>query len=42
MGLGLAIVKRIIDGHHGVIRAASSMGQGTEFTISLPTGMPEL
>lgn len=42
MGLGLAIVKRIIDGHHGVIRAASSMGQGTEFTISLPTGEPEL
>lgn len=37
MGLGLAIVKRIIDGHHGVIRAASTAGQGTEFTISLPT-----
>ena len=36
-GLGLAIVKRIVDGHHGVIRAASTMGQGTEFTISLPT-----
>lgn len=40
MGLGLAIVKRIIDGHHGVIRAASTMGQGTEFTISLPTDQP--
>ncbi len=41
MGLGLAIVKRIIDGHHGVIRAASTTGQGTEFTISLPTGQPD-
>jgi signal transduction histidine kinase len=40
MGLGLAIVKRIVDCHHGVIRAVSSPGQGTEFTISLPTGPP--
>jgi len=38
MGLGLAIVKRIVDCHHGVIRAVSSPGQGTEFMISLPTG----
>ncbi|MEZ5276384.1 MAG: ATP-binding protein [Opitutaceae bacterium] len=41
MGLGLAIVKRIVDGHHGVIRAASTLGQGTEFTISLPTDSTE-
>jgi len=41
MGLGLAIVKRIVDCHHGVIRAVSSPGQGTEFIISLPTGLPQ-
>lgn len=41
MGLGLAIVKRIVDCHHGVIRAVSSPGEGTEFTISLPAEPPQ-
>ncbi len=37
MGLGLSIVKRVIDVHHGLIRAVSEQGAGTEFLISLPT-----
>ena len=35
-GLGLAIVKRIIEDHHGFIRAFSNQPTGTEFVIELP------
>jgi heavy metal sensor kinase len=35
-GLGLAIVKWIADSHGGKIEAASQVGQGTTFTVSLP------
>ncbi|ADH85662.1 two-component system sensor histidine kinase NtrB [Desulfurivibrio alkaliphilus] len=34
-GLGLAIVHQIIAGHGGRIRVASSLGQGTTFTVEL-------
>ncbi len=36
MGLGLAIVKRIVEEHQGSIVAASGVGKGTQFVISLP------
>jgi len=36
-GLGLAIVKRIVDEHHGEIKVESSLGNGTIFTLLLPT-----
>ncbi len=36
MGLGLAIVKKIIDDAGGEIRIASTAGEGTEVTITLP------
>ena len=36
-GLGLSIVQRIIDEHEGEIRVVSSSGEGTTFTIFLPT-----
>lgn len=36
-GLGLAIAKRIISDHHGFIRVQSSLGEGTQFLIELPT-----
>jgi two-component system phosphate regulon sensor histidine kinase PhoR len=35
-GLGLAIVKHIIIKHEGKIKAVSSQGQGTTFTIAIP------
>jgi len=42
-GLGLAIVKSIVDNHQGRIWVDSILGQGTIFTIILPTATePEL
>lgn len=35
-GIGLAIAKKIIDKHHGLIIAKSSIGKGSEFNIVLP------
>ena len=35
-GLGLAIVQRIVDQHRGRVAVASSVGEGTRFTIWLP------
>ena len=36
-GLGLAIVKKTIDDHGGTISVRSKQGNGTTFTITLPT-----
>lgn len=35
-GLGLAICRKIVDGHHGQIKATGILGVGAEFTIYLP------
>ncbi len=35
-GVGLATVKRIVEGHHGSIAVASTIGAGTEFRVTLP------
>lgn len=35
-GIGLAICKRIVEQHHGVIRATGQLNKGATFTIILP------
>ncbi len=37
-GLGLAIARGIVEAHGGMIRVDSTPGQGTCFTVTLPTG----
>ena len=37
-GLGLAIVKHIVNRHNGRLAIESRVGEGSTFTISLPTG----
>lgn len=39
-GLGLFVSHGIIDGHHGEIEVASTLNQGTIFTVRLPTHKP--
>lgn len=36
-GIGLALSKMIIDKHHGILSVETKLGEGTTFTVSLPT-----
>jgi len=40
-GLGLSLAKRIVEAHRGKIAVRSAVGQGAEFSVSLPAGEPE-
>jgi two-component system phosphate regulon sensor histidine kinase PhoR len=35
-GLGLAIVKHIVNRHHGLLEIASTLGEGSTFTVLIP------
>ena len=39
-GLGLSIAYRIALHHGGSLRAKSEVGKGSEFTLSIPIGLP--
>lgn len=39
-GLGLAIARAIAQSHHGSIEVQSSLGKGSKFTVTLPSGTP--
>ena len=40
-GVGLAVCRKIVEQHHGSIQVSSVVGEGTTFTIMLPTKQPE-
>jgi signal transduction histidine kinase len=37
VGLGLSILREAVAIHHGSIKVESQVGQGTTFTVRLPT-----
>ncbi len=39
-GLGLSVCRDIVEAHHGRLRAESRLGQGSTFTLVLPTCPP--
>jgi PAS domain S-box-containing protein len=38
LGIGLALVKRLVEMHEGTIGVSSTLGEGSEFVVSLPVG----
>jgi PAS domain S-box-containing protein len=42
LGLGLYIVRQILQAHGGTIAVQSTLGEGTEFRVTLPLGAPSV
>jgi two-component system sensor histidine kinase KdpD len=42
LGLGLSIVKGIIEAHRGTVQVENLKNGGAEFTISIPTEIPDM
>ncbi|MFN0052007.1 MAG: PAS domain S-box protein [Planctomycetales bacterium] len=40
LGIGLALVKRLVEMHAGTIGVSSTLGQGSEFVVTLPVHRP--
>lgn len=40
VGLGLSITKAVVEAHGGTVRIASTVGEGTTFTLTLPARPP--
>ncbi len=39
LGIGLALVQQLVEMHHGRVEAHSTLGQGSEFVVILPTAL---
>jgi two-component system, OmpR family, phosphate regulon sensor histidine kinase PhoR len=39
-GLGLAIVKHVVNRHRGALKIESTLGEGSTFTVYLPSAPP--
>jgi signal transduction histidine kinase len=42
LGLGLSLVKAVVEAHGGRVTVQSAEGSGSEFSVSLPSGVQEL
>ena len=39
LGIGLALVRRLVEMHQGRVEAHSTLGQGSEFVVTLPVAL---